>query len=199
MGLRRRRQYGNCRATQRSDGHRRGYRVPACGWRHLHRRQRQQRRPRGRSLGHNHHNRGGLRLGRGYSGDGQAATSAQLDDPTGLAVCGQYLFIADTGNNVIRRVDLSTGHDLHGRGGLRFGPATAVTRGTQELGRLPSVPSSTGPRASRLTPQETSTSPTPPTTSSARSIRQARSPRSPETMVLGPATAGTGTRRAVRS
>lgn len=52
---------------------------------------------------------GDFTLGPGYSGDGQAATSAQLDDPTGLALDGQYLFIADTGNNVIRRVDLSTG------------------------------------------------------------------------------------------
>ena len=52
---------------------------------------------------------GNFNLGPGYSGDGLTATSAQLDDPTGLAIEGHYLFIADTGNNVIRRVDLSTG------------------------------------------------------------------------------------------
>jgi hypothetical protein len=45
----------------------------------------------------------------GYSGDGGAATSAELNGPQGLAIDGQYLYIADTGNNVIRRVDLATG------------------------------------------------------------------------------------------
>jgi hypothetical protein len=41
----------------------------------------------------------------GYSGDGGAATSAELNVPTGVAVdaCGN-LFIADNGNNVIRKV-----------------------------------------------------------------------------------------------
>ncbi len=52
---------------------------------------------------------GDFALGAGYSGDGSAATAGQLDAPTGLAVDGDFLFIADTGNNVVRRVDLSTG------------------------------------------------------------------------------------------
>ena len=46
----------------------------------------------------------------GDSGDGFAATAAQLNDPTSVAVNGAgNLFIADSGNNVVREVDLSTG------------------------------------------------------------------------------------------
>lgn len=42
----------------------------------------------------------------GYSGDGGPATSASLNTPTGVAIDGAgNLFIADQGNNVIRRVD----------------------------------------------------------------------------------------------
>src|SRR5208282_4615679 len=45
----------------------------------------------------------------GGSGDGGAATSAQLAYPNGLAVDGQgNFFIADTGNNRVRKVS-STG------------------------------------------------------------------------------------------
>jgi sugar lactone lactonase YvrE len=40
----------------------------------------------------------------GYAGDGQAATSAELNAPSGLAVSGNTLYIADSGNNVIRKV-----------------------------------------------------------------------------------------------
>lgn len=43
----------------------------------------------------------------GYSGDGGAATKAELNEPTGLAVDPSgNLFIADTDNNVIREVTL---------------------------------------------------------------------------------------------
>jgi sugar lactone lactonase YvrE len=45
-----------------------------------------------------------------YTGDGAAATSATLSFPTGVAVDAQDdVYIADSANNVIRRVDASTG------------------------------------------------------------------------------------------
>src|SRR5262249_42892359 len=46
----------------------------------------------------------------GYSGDGGTATSATLYGPEALAVnAAGDLFIADTGNNVIRKVDAVSG------------------------------------------------------------------------------------------
>ena len=46
----------------------------------------------------------------GYSGDGGQATNAELADPAGLALDGHgNLFIADSGNNVIRELNLTTG------------------------------------------------------------------------------------------
>ncbi len=46
----------------------------------------------------------------GYSGDGNAAAAAAVDLPQGVAVDGGgNLYIADTKNNVIRRVDATTG------------------------------------------------------------------------------------------
>ncbi len=47
----------------------------------------------------------------GYSGDGGAATAAQLSNPQGMSTdaTGTLLFIAEPGNNVIRKIDLSTG------------------------------------------------------------------------------------------
>jgi len=46
----------------------------------------------------------------GYTGDGGAATSARLSGPQGLVLAGNGdLYIADTGNNVIRRVTAATG------------------------------------------------------------------------------------------
>lgn len=44
-----------------------------------------------------------------YSGDGGDATRAVLNGPTGLATDGKSLFIADTENHRIRRLDLETG------------------------------------------------------------------------------------------
>ncbi|HSZ40024.1 MAG TPA: hypothetical protein VK817_08710 [Trebonia sp.] len=46
----------------------------------------------------------------GYSGDGKLGAFAELNQPTGLAVDSQgNLYIADSANNVIRRVDAKTG------------------------------------------------------------------------------------------
>lgn len=47
----------------------------------------------------------------GYSGDNGAATKALLDAPDAIALdaVNGYLYIADTGNNVVRKVNLATG------------------------------------------------------------------------------------------
>jgi NHL repeat len=46
----------------------------------------------------------------GYSGDGHLASFAELNQPTGVAVDAQgNLYIADSANNVIRRVDAKSG------------------------------------------------------------------------------------------
>jgi DNA-binding beta-propeller fold protein YncE len=46
----------------------------------------------------------------GYSGDGRLATFAELNQPAGVAVDAKgNLYIADSANNVIRRVDATTG------------------------------------------------------------------------------------------
>jgi large repetitive protein len=52
----------------------------------------------------------GLPTVQGYSGDGRAATAATLSEPEGLAFdAAGDLYIADTGNNVVREVSASTG------------------------------------------------------------------------------------------
>jgi hypothetical protein len=70
----------------------------------------------------------------GYSGDGGPATSAQLNSPWGVAVDGaDNVYIADTGNHVIREVAAATGviSTVAGRGGwdgydvVDGGPATS--------------------------------------------------------------------------
>ena len=46
----------------------------------------------------------------GYSGDGRLAAFAELNSPTGVAVDAEgNLYVADSANNVIRRVDAKTG------------------------------------------------------------------------------------------
>jgi sugar lactone lactonase YvrE len=46
----------------------------------------------------------------GFSGDGSTATNAQLDDPQGIALdAAGNIYIADAGNNVVRRIEASTG------------------------------------------------------------------------------------------
>jgi len=66
----------------------------------------------------------------GYTGDGGAATAAELAEPNGLAVNGDgFVYIGDNFNNVIRRIDTS-GHitTVAGNGTAGFsgdgGPAT---------------------------------------------------------------------------
>ena len=62
-------------------------------------------------------------LGVGYSGDGAAATSAQMNDPTDVAVDSTgNIFIADAGNSVIREVTVADGNIATVVGG----PATTL-------------------------------------------------------------------------
>jgi len=68
----------------------------------------------------------------GYQGDGGPATAAELANPSGIAVDGAGdLFITDRSNNVIRRVDASSGiiTTVAGNGTQGYsgdwGPATA--------------------------------------------------------------------------
>ena len=67
----------------------------------------------------------------GYSGDGGAATSAQLDSPAGIAVdSSNNVYIADTHNNRIREVLASTGaiNTIAGTGAAGFaGDGAAAT------------------------------------------------------------------------
>src|ERR1700723_4309598 len=61
----------------------------------------------------------------GYSGDGGPATSAALNQPNGVAVDGAGdLYIADFGNERIRKVAVNTGTitTVAGNGSLSFGP-----------------------------------------------------------------------------
>ena len=54
---------------------------------------------------------GNVSLGCGYSGDDASATSAQLNQPYGVAVDGSGdIFVADYNNSVIRKVSASTGN-----------------------------------------------------------------------------------------
>lgn len=68
----------------------------------------------------------------GYSGDASTATKAALREPQGVAVDGAgNLFIADTGNNVIREVSSGIINTAAGNGGIGSygdgGPAGAAT------------------------------------------------------------------------
>jgi sugar lactone lactonase YvrE len=69
----------------------------------------------------------------GFSGDDSQATSALLDSPEGLAVSATALYIADTHNHRVRKVDFATGKittiagsSAAGASGDR-GPATSAT------------------------------------------------------------------------
>ena len=73
----------------------------------------------------------------GYNGDSQPASSAQLNSPTCLALSGQNLYIADTGNNRIRQVNLSSGTITtlvsQSNGPARFSPACIALDGEGNL------------------------------------------------------------------
>jgi DNA-binding beta-propeller fold protein YncE len=62
----------------------------------------------------------------GWSGDGGPARAAELAGPKGLAYGGGQLFVADTENHVIRKIDLSTGiiTTILGTGERGDGPET---------------------------------------------------------------------------
>ena len=45
----------------------------------------------------------------GYTGDGGPARLATLGGPKGLAISGRGLYVVDTENHAIRRIDLDTG------------------------------------------------------------------------------------------
>jgi trimeric autotransporter adhesin len=67
---------------------------------------------------------------KGFSGDGGPADRATLSSPMGVAVdYAGNLFIADTGNNRIRRVDAkdNTITTVAGNGSLQGGPSTVAT------------------------------------------------------------------------
>jgi DNA-binding beta-propeller fold protein YncE len=63
----------------------------------------------------------------GYAGDGGPARQAKLAGPKGLALAGGALYLADTENHVIRRVDLASGviTTVLGTGARGDGPETA--------------------------------------------------------------------------
>ena len=74
----------------------------------------------------------------GYAGDSGQATAAELTYPTAVAVdsAGKHLFIADTGNNVIREVDLTTGVISTVAGNFSDGPGFSGDGGAATLAQL---------------------------------------------------------------
>jgi hypothetical protein len=75
----------------------------------------------------------------GYSGDGGAATSAQLNAPAAMTIDSKgNLYIADTGNNCIRRVDAATGNiaTVAGTGPPASGAGYAGDNGPATLATL---------------------------------------------------------------
>ncbi len=80
---------------------------------------------------------GNFTLGGGYSGDGSAATSAQLNDPFGVfADASGNIFIADTDNNVIREVSASSGNISTVAGNFKAGSGYTGDNGPATSARL---------------------------------------------------------------
>lgn len=65
----------------------------------------------------------------GYSGDGAAATAAQLNSPVSVAVAGSDLFVADRANGRVRRID-SAGTITSAAGPPDLASPTAVAAGS---------------------------------------------------------------------
>lgn len=73
----------------------------------------------------------------GYRNDGSVATSAELNQPQGIAVDGSgVIYIADTGNNVIRRVDPTTGNISTVAGGGTASGADTLGDGSAATGAV---------------------------------------------------------------
>jgi hypothetical protein len=83
----------------------------------------------------------------GYSGDGAAATAARLNAPQGIDLASNGdIYIADTGNNVIRKVTAATG--------IITTYAGTGTAGSTGDGGAATSARLNGPRAVRLNPAE---------------------------------------------
>ena len=101
---------------------------------------------------------GEVGAGGGFSGDNGPATSAQLNQPDGVAVDGAgNLYIADTANRRFESLN-----------GMITTVAGDGTRGSAATTAQPPSRSCTIPTASRWTPPATCTSPTRGTTASAK-------------------------------
>ncbi len=67
-----------------------------------------------------------------YAGDGQAAASASLNEPKGVAVDREgHLYIVDAENHLIRKVDVRTGEISTVAGAPRSGSAAPVSGGDE--------------------------------------------------------------------
>jgi sugar lactone lactonase YvrE len=72
----------------------------------------------------------------GYDGDGKLAANANLDQPSGVALDGAgNLYIADTGNNVVREIYAATGiiNTVAGNGTAGFGGDTLLATSSQTM------------------------------------------------------------------
>jgi hypothetical protein len=76
-------------------------------------------------------------FGKGYSGDGGAATNAELNIPTGVAVdASGNIFIADFNNQVIREVNHSSGNITTVAGNNAFGKGYSGDGGAATIAEL---------------------------------------------------------------